>query len=149
MAGVSSHPRQCLFTGAESRGRDELEEGTASEEIQVGGVWVVGQEKALAGFAAAGPSSFQARDALPVVLDRACGSVPCLQHPVVPHRQHQEAGERHEKPGGRALVPNEDQPGHQNGQANRGQPEIRQLFVPAVQRLLDSRAGVQSGGVRA
>ena len=61
--------RQGFFTGADSCGRDELEERPAPEEIQVGGVRVIRLEEPFPCFTRARPSPLESREPLAVVLD--------------------------------------------------------------------------------
>ena len=44
-------------------------------------------------------------------------------------------------------MPDENEPGDHNRKCDRGQPEVRQLFVPAVQAVLHRRSGLEPGGI--
>src|SRR5207248_601174 len=55
-AGRAPQPaRECVLAGARARRAEQLEERARPEEVEVGGIGVVGVEEALAGLPLAGP----------------------------------------------------------------------------------------------
>jgi hypothetical protein len=101
-----------------------LEQASASEQIQISGVHVVGILKALARFAELSPSVAKGRQTILIERDRTLGERLRAKDARVIRRQQHEREKRNAQPPGRAGMPSKRHPGHGNNRGENCQAKI-------------------------
>src|ERR1017187_1207220 len=117
---------QCLLSCARTKGTEQLEDRTLSEQVQVTGIRVHGIQKAIAALSHSGPSVFQPRHSAFVVSDDGLDISYLLEHFLMHDCEHDKSAKANEqRPNPVKLVEKPDnEKCNEKSDCNLGIPEI-------------------------
>src|SRR5262249_21688245 len=121
--------RERVLSTARARCREQLEQASFAEQIEVFGIRVRRIAEAFARLAGTGPAVLDSSDATVVISRRALGAFPVANHALVINDERNKCRSGNSKPPATERVPAERGPREPGGGEEQNQPGVADLDV--------------------